>query len=119
MRSITYAGETVITTNEVAEALVKLTAAIANDGRAEAVTIPIVSRVKGDGGTAELVIGVGNDVLSAPAEWDGAELDFSDAAEALRTNPSYPRRAATGSELHEANDPDTNWDPDLEGFTRA
>ena len=119
MRSITYAGETVITTNEVAEALVKLTAAIANDGRAEAVTIPIVIESHGGDDLAELVIGVGNDVLSAPAEWEGEELDFGDAAEKLRAHPSYPRRAASGAELRDLNDPDVNWDPDLEGFTRA
>ncbi|RKT36022.1 hypothetical protein DEU34_0528 [Microbacterium sp. AG1240] len=119
MRSITYAGETIITTDEVAEALVKLTAAIANDGRAEAVTIPIVSRTTDDGGTAELVIGVGNDVLSAPTEWQGDELDFSEAAETLRSHPSYPRRAATAPDLYAVNDPDASWDPDLDGFTRA
>lgn len=119
MRSITYAGETIITTNEVAEALVKLTAAIANDGRAEAVTIPIVSRTTDDDGEAELVIGVGNDVLSAPAEWEGDELDFSEAAAALRAHPCYPRDSAPGPELYAVNDPDSSWDPDLDGFTRA
>ncbi len=119
MRSITYAGETIITTNEVAEALVRLTAAIANDGRAEAVTIPIVSRTTDDDGTAELVIGVGNDVLSAPAEWEGDELDFSEAAAALRSHPGYPRHSAPGPELYAVNDPDSSWDPDLDGFTRA
>ncbi|MFG6446386.1 hypothetical protein ACFXP7_13815 [Microbacterium sp. P06] len=119
MRRITYAGETIITSNEVAEALLKLTAAIANDGRAEAVTIPIVVETQGDDTTAELVIGVGNDVLSAPARWDGEELDFSAAAAALRANPSYPRGASTTAGPATMDDPDANWDPDLEGFERA
>jgi hypothetical protein len=39
MRRITYAGETVITTDDVAEVLVDLTAAVASAGRADAVAI--------------------------------------------------------------------------------
>jgi hypothetical protein len=84
MRCITYAGETVITTDDVATALVDLTAALANRGRAESVDIPIVQE-NGDGPhDAELVIGVGNDVLSVPQDWDGEQPDFSSAAQRLQ-----------------------------------
>ncbi|MCM3503181.1 hypothetical protein M3667_15010 [Microbacterium sp. P26] len=120
MRCVTYAGETVTTTDDVAEALVQLTASIAAEGQAEAVSIPIVT----DGGQteeAELVIGVGNDVLSAPNdEWSGEEPDFSWAAHELRQHKRFPQAPAVAVEQPDAGDnPDAFWDPDLEGFTRA
>ncbi|SDQ06177.1 hypothetical protein [Microbacterium sp. cf332] len=120
MRRITYAGDTVITTDDVAEALVELTAAVANYGRAEAVRIPIVLEGDGRVDEAELVIGVGNDVLSAPVEWDGDEPDFTDGAEELRAHESYPSRGSGGAQLYAVDDePPTQWDPDLEGFRDA
>lgn len=119
MRRITYAGETVVTTDDVAEALIRLTAAVANDARAEAVSIPICVEETGASGTAELVIGVGNDVLSAPIEWNYAEPDFSAGAEALRAHPNYPRSGDAHAPAVPVDDPDANWDPDLDGFTRA
>lgn len=120
MRRITYAGDTVITTDDVAEALVDLTAAVANYGRAEAVRIPIV--LEGDGRTdeAELVIGVGNDVLSAPVDWEADEPDFSEGADRLRMHESYPRRQNGAARLYAVEDEQpAQWDPDLEGFRDA
>ena len=120
MRRITYAGDTVITTDDVAEALVELTAAVANYGRAEAVRIPIVLEASGRTDEAELVIGVGNDVLSAPVDWEADEPDFSEGAEHLRTHESYPRRSSEGAHLYAVtDDTSTQWDPDLEGFRDA
>ena len=100
MRCITYAGETVITTDDVAEALVELTAAIATLGAAEAVSIPIVFRESDEIGEAELVIGVGNDVLSVPVEWEGAEPDSGTWGIGHRPSSPAPRssnRARTAS----------------------
>ncbi|MDQ1172066.1 hypothetical protein QE430_000373 [Microbacterium testaceum] len=119
MRCVTYAGETVTTTDDVAEALVQLTASIAAEGQAEAVSIPIVT-ARGRHEEAELVIGVGNDVLSAPASWEGEEPDFSWAAHELRQHKRFPQAPAIAVEpLDETTNPDAFWDPDLEGFTRA
>lgn len=118
MRTITYAGETVTTTDDVAEALVKLTAAVAKNGRAEAVRIPIVTEDHDHVGTADLVIGVGNDVLSLPAPWAGDEQpDFSQQADELRTHPSYPQ-PITGGPLLDEEMQATGWDFELEGFDR-
>lgn len=112
MRSITYAGETVVTTDDVAEALIELTAAIAKNGRAEAVKIPIVTDDHEHIGTAELVIGVGNDVLSIPAAWDAAEEpDFSEQAAELRSHVGYPHPVTGGSITEEFTTLD--WDLDL------
>ncbi|MDJ1114192.1 hypothetical protein [Microbacterium dauci] len=118
MRCITYAGETVITTDDVAEVLVDLTAAIASAGRADAVGIPIVFEGTDEVGEAELVIGVGNDVLSVPVRWEGAEPDFSDAAAALRRHPLYPSEVDVVADTTFVDDPDMYWDPDLDGFDR-
>lgn len=119
MRRITYAGDTVITTDDVAEALVELTAAVANYGRAEAVRIPIVIEDTGENEEAELVIGVGNDVLSAPVKWEGPEPDFSAGADELRSHSSYPMEAPVAGHLYAVEDAPTQWDPDLEGFRDA
>ncbi|GLJ79395.1 hypothetical protein [Microbacterium imperiale] len=120
MRRITYAGDTVITTDDVAEALVELTAAVANNGRAQAVRIPIVVEESGQHDEAELVIGVGNDVLSAPVEWDEDEPDFREGADELRAHESFPGRAAPGDHLSIVEDAaPVQWDPDLEGFREA
>jgi len=89
MRCVTYAGETVMTTDDVASSLIELTAAVAKEGQAEAVSIPIVTGDK-KVAQAELVIGVGNDVLSAPVEWDDEEPDFSSAAKELKDHRLYP-----------------------------
>jgi hypothetical protein len=94
MRGITYAGETVLTTDAVAAALVDLTAALAKIGQAEAVSIPIVLESRADVGEAELVIGVGNDVLSVPVDWDGDEPDFSEYEAGLRGHPALPQTAS-------------------------
>ena len=85
MRSVTYAGQTIHTTDEVAEVLVLLTAAVATHGNAEAISIPIFDARTGEEGMAQLVIGVGNDVLSAPAlcEPRGDVPTFDDDVRAL------------------------------------
>lgn len=79
-----------MTTDDVAASLVELTAAVAKEGQAEAVSIPIVTDDR-KVAQAELVIGVGNDVLSAPMEWAGEEPDFSGAADDLRNHRLFPR----------------------------
>ncbi|RUR03171.1 hypothetical protein [Labedella endophytica] len=101
MRCITYAGENVITSNDVAAALVELTAALAKRGQAEAVRIPIVYQKTGAYDWAELVVGVGNDVLSIPHEWEGDEVDFTEQSAELRRHldavrPKRPDEVVVG-----------------------
>ena len=112
MRCVTYAGETVITTDDVAASLVELTAAVAKEGQAEAVSIPIVTDDK-KVAQAELVIGVGNDVLSAPLEWDDEQPDFSHAAKELKEHRLFPRPhlRAVDPDPH-ADDEPVDWDFD-------
>jgi hypothetical protein len=93
MRCITYAGENVITSDDAAATLVELTAALAKRGQAEAVRLPIVLEDSGAHEWAELVIGVGNDVLSVPHPWDEAEVDFTAETAELRRHLDSVRPA--------------------------
>lgn len=113
MRYVTYAGESVLTTDAVAHALVELAGAVAAEGEAEAVTIPIVSAAGGIE-DADLVIGVGNDVLTRPAAYDGKEPDFDFAAASLRAHRSFPHAPHVGADSDDAAGFDDG--PDLDGM---
>lgn len=105
----------VLTTNDVARALLRLSAAVANLAHTERVTIPIAA----DGhteATAELIIGPGIQIMSEPAPWHGPEPDFSTAATLLRMNPHYPYRPASGQVTPAAQPEYDDWDPDLDGY---
>lgn len=116
MRCITYAGETVVTTDDIAEALITLTAAVANHGASEVLTIPIIDEDTHQVGDAKLVVGIGNDVLSAPIEWPHDVPDFSDAAAALRAHRLYPTQLAEDPEnISHIDSVSADWDPDLHG----
>ncbi|UIN29286.1 hypothetical protein [Microbacterium binotii] len=109
MRRITYAGENVLTTDDVASLLVELTAELAKRGEAAAVRIPI-----DPDGTAELVVGLGNDVLSVPVARDGDDPDFDSSeleAHLQRVRPAPERhlRAVEGFD-----GPDDGYDPDYD-----
>jgi hypothetical protein len=107
MRRITYAGENVLTTDDVARVLVELTAELAKRGEAAAVRIPI-----DPAGTAELVVGLGNDVLSVPVSRDGDDPDFDSSEleaqlERVRPTPERRLRAVEGcSQTDDGYDPD-------------
>jgi hypothetical protein len=122
MRSVTYAGETVLTTDDVAAILIDLTAELAKIGLADAVEFPII-RPDGSVGMAELVAGVGNDVLSVPADYDGDEPDVSEQLEGLharlrRLKPVLePRDRMAVVEDDEAIG--RGYDPDLDGYLQA
>ncbi|WP_285135791.1 hypothetical protein [Microbacterium sp. lyk4-40-TSB-66] len=118
MRCVTYAGETVMTTDDVAASLIELTAAVAKEGQAEAVSIPIVTDAK-KVAQAELVIGVGNDVLSAPLDWDDEEPDFTAAAQELRTHRLFPRAHLRAVEPDPGADDDGPIDWDFDQPTQA
>lgn len=96
MKLVSYAGQQLVTTDDVADALVVLAAAIANEGESEALQIPII--VDGEKDTAELVVGLGNDVLVGPSASEGVDPDFSEHAARLRGHHRFPRRDAGGED---------------------
>jgi hypothetical protein len=108
MKIVSYAGQQLITTDDVAEALVQLAASVASEGTSEAVQIPILTDDRKD--CADLIVGVGNDVLVGPTTSTGVDPDFSDEAARLREHPLYPTRGRSVS--YEDEPPFGNWGPD-------
>lgn len=112
MKQITYAGESVMTSDEIGSVLVELTAALARKGLAEAVTIPICDDTGGDHRTAELVIGQGNDVLAVPVDASTtvpgfSEPDFAVEADELRAHlQTLPARIRTTAVVLPPTEPD-------------
>ena len=93
MKIVSYAGQQLVTTDDVADSLVTLAAAVAKEGEADAVEIPIL--VGGREDCADLVIGVGNDLLVGPHEFHDPEPDFSEHAARLQTHRLYPETVET------------------------
>ncbi|GAA1953563.1 hypothetical protein GCM10009816_12730 [Microbacterium aquimaris] len=113
MRSVTYAGQNILTADDVAEAMVALSVALSNERRTEVVTVPICT-TEGNVATADLVIGAGNDVISVPVEWMGEEPDFDDAAERLRAHVLYPSTPIIAAESTSERGVDWAGDLDLD-----
>lgn len=111
MKLVSYAGQQLVTTDDVAEALVVLAAEVANEGGSQAVQIPIV--VDGESDVAELVVGLGNDVLVGPHASTGADPDFAEHAARLRAHPFYPKRIVDGTVIAE-DKPFGEWDLDVD-----
>lgn len=97
MKLVSYAGQQVVTTDDVADALVTLAASLASEGESAAVQIPI--HVDGEKDCADLIVGVGNDLLVGPQASDGDDPDFSADAAALREHRFYPNRAAEDGDV--------------------
>jgi hypothetical protein len=89
MRAISFSGSSIITTNDVSEALTQLARGLAMGGVTDVLSIPICD---GRGGetTAELVVGPGMGMMSVPSAWVEAEPDFSRASTMLRMHAQYP-----------------------------
>ena len=92
MKLVSYAGQQVVTTDDVADALVALAAAIASEGESAALRLPIVIDGKKD--SADLIVGVGNDLLVGPQTSEGDDPDFSEDAAEIRRHPLFPQRSA-------------------------
>lgn len=110
MKIVSYAGQQLVTTDDVADSLVTLAAAIASEGESDAVEIPIVLNGRQD--AADLVVGVGNDLLVGPHDSDDPEPDFSAHAARLRAHRLYPARDA--AEDADGDDGDWHLDVDLD-----
>lgn len=115
VRRIMYGGSVVLTTDDVADALLRLGVALANLSHTERVTFP-VARDDPAYGSADILLGPGIAIMSEPAPWHGDEPDFSTGATLLRMHPHYPHRGATGRAQPATPIEMDNWDPDLEGY---
>jgi hypothetical protein len=110
MKLVSYAGQQLVTTDDVADALVTLAAAIANEGESDAIEIPIV--IDGEEDHADLVVGLGNDVLVGPHSSHSDDPDFSAHAERLRSHPLFPERGSRTVAVED--EPLEEWDLDLD-----
>lgn len=118
--------EAVITTDDVADAVMELAAALANLKTTARLSLPIAADRDPGHDVVDILVGPGIPVLTEPAAWHGAEPDFSTSATMLRMHPAYPyRQPPPGAEVSVRADPSArsapsaygeDWDPDLHGY---
>jgi len=113
MKRVAYGGESFITSDDGAAALLDFAASAAMSGVAEVVTLPSVLP---DGRVimVSLVIGPSSELITSPIETQFAEPDTADAAAALRARAlqlgvtsSHAHGAAISGRDLEASDPET------------
>ena len=77
MRRINYAGGTIITGDEIAEALLSYAAALANANRAATIHVPVAIESEGSIAVhpAEVLVGPASQLVAEPVEWSGSELE--------------------------------------------
>lgn len=95
MKLVSYAGQQLITSDDVAETLLALAAAIAREGESEAVEIPIL--LEGEKNWADLLVGVGNDVLVSPHHTEEPDPDFSAEVDELQAHRLFPKPRSDSS----------------------
>jgi hypothetical protein len=83
MRRISYAGATFVTSDGIADALLRFVAALGRGHQAEALEIPAVDDV-GDRVTVQLVVGPTSQLISLPEQASAAEPDSDEVALQLR-----------------------------------
>lgn len=117
MRRIVYAGGSFVTTHEVARTLLRLSIGVTAIGATELVEVPMAVVGADRTDTAELLVGPGVPILSLPAEWNGAEPDFSAEALMLQLRTSYPMPLSAESEPVDASDATTPpWTYDVDDW---
>lgn len=73
MKRIIYAGSEFLTGDDIAAALMRYSAALAEVGEAETVTIPALE-VDGTIGTVDLLVGPASQIIAIPVGRGGTEL---------------------------------------------
>ncbi|KAA9083761.1 hypothetical protein [Microbacterium radiodurans] len=126
MRRVVYGMEAVITTDDVADAVMELAAALANLKTTVRLSMPIAADRDPGHDVVDILVGPGIPVLTEPAAWHGAEPDFSTSATMLRMHPAYPyRQPSAGEGLSVRAETSArplppvygeDWDPDLHGY---
>jgi hypothetical protein len=94
MERIYYAGDRFLTGTDVAKALVEYAAALARQGSAAAIEIP-VRHVDGTPGIVNFLVGPASQIVTESVEGDGAEIVDESLVERLRTltaelSPMHP-----------------------------
>ena len=101
MRKITYASESFVTSDQVAEALVMFATALAQSGTSDAVSVPVIDS-EGKPAVVDLVVGPASEMISVPADTsDGPGLIVGTAVEELLQRAAEVR-LRHGSTLEDA-----------------
>ncbi len=116
MRRIVYGAGVIVTTDDVADALMQLTAALANLGQTAHVRVPAAADTPDRYHDVAMIVGPGIPMLTEPAGWQGEEPDFSTSATLFRMHPAYPYPNVPGARTLSAPAEVDNWDPDLDGY---
>jgi hypothetical protein len=105
MRRVTYAGETFVTTEEVAEALIAFATTLAEQSSAESVQVPILGE---DGGpmVIEILVGPSSELINRPEPGPRPALDTTSFVADLLRRGSEARDTPTTARPLEAELPD-------------
>lgn len=114
MKKVSYVGDSFITSDAVADALLDLTAALGRTGGSDAVEVPTVDGA-GAADMVRLVLGPASQLVAAPHRSDFPEPDHGDAVEDLlaRTRLLGPIHAVVASDQGAGSDFDLD---DLEAY---
>lgn len=101
MKRVSYAGESFLTPDEVADALVDLTAALGRVQKAEAVELPALDD-EGRSQPVRLVLGPASQILAVHEDTRYAEPDIGDTVERLiaKTRQTDARNIAVVAPAH-------------------
>jgi hypothetical protein len=83
MKKITYAGETLVTSDDVADALTELASALGTAQKSETVEIPVFEE-DGASELASLVIGPASELVAVPIKAPATEPDTTATVAELR-----------------------------------
>ena len=104
MRRVTYAGDSFLTADAAANALVALAAALSHNNTSEAVTLPIIDAA-GQLAEVYLLIGPSSELISMPEASPYAEPDVAAAIEALKKRTASMDASAVPAEAHPMDPP--------------
>ncbi|WP_251453647.1 hypothetical protein [Microbacterium sp. Marseille-Q6648] len=78
MQLLHYTGDTLLTTDDVANALMAYASALADSHTSDVVVVPILDQ-RGDVVMAEMLLGPASQLYSTPADGAGAEVEVDEA----------------------------------------
>ncbi|MBC7518660.1 MAG: hypothetical protein H7248_07240 [Microbacteriaceae bacterium] len=104
MRRVTYAGDSFLTADSAANALVAFAAALAHNNASEAVSLPIIDS-SGQLAEVYLLIGPSSELISMPEASPYADPDVTATLKTLRLRTASMDASALPAEAHPMDPP--------------
>lgn len=104
MRRVTYSGDSFLTADSAANALVALAAALSHNNASEAVTLPIIDSL-GQLAEVHLLIGPSSELISMPESSQFSDPDVSAAVAQMQSRTASMDASALPSEAHPLDPP--------------